>query len=131
MRVEIASFRPYSKNTLKGFLTMRLPDAGLLLKECTWHEKDGKEWIGFPAREFTDKEGNRKWQNLIEFLEGFDRNGFQSAAVKAIYAHLGSGGHPLPGDKAPYRPPPVERGTQLRTPDANIRGKGPDEDLPF
>jgi hypothetical protein len=45
-----------------------------VLKECPWHEKDGKEWIGFPAREFTGQDGSRKWQNLIEFAQGFDRD---------------------------------------------------------
>ena len=88
MKIEIAAFRPYSKNTLKGFLTIRLPDAGLVLKECTWHEKDGKEWIGFPARQFQGADGEKKWANLIEFTEGFDRFGWQDAAVAAVYAHL-------------------------------------------
>lgn len=87
MNIQITAFRPFTKNTLKGFLTIQLPDAGLILKECPWHEKDGKEWVGFPAREFTGQDGSRKWQNLIEFAQGFDRDGWQRDAVKAAHEY--------------------------------------------
>lgn len=88
MKIEILDFRPFSKNTLKGFLTVSLPDAGLVLKECTWHEKDGKEWIGFPARQFKGQDGETKWNNLIDFAKGFDRDGWQKAAIDAVYRHV-------------------------------------------
>ena len=90
MKIEIAAFRPFSKNTLKGFLTIRLPEAGLVLKECTWHEKGGKEWVGFPARQFQGADGEKKWANLIEFIEGYDSLAWQDAALKAIYEHVAS-----------------------------------------
>jgi hypothetical protein len=81
MNIQIQAFRPFTKNTLKGFLTIAYD--GLVLKECPWHEKDGKEWIGFPAREFTGQDGSRKWQNLIEFAQGFDRDAWQREATAA------------------------------------------------
>jgi hypothetical protein len=86
MNVQVTAYRPYQKNTLQGFLTVSF--GGLLIKECTHHTKDGKEWIGFPAREFKGNDGARKWQNLVEFADGFDRDGFQAAAVQAIHRHL-------------------------------------------
>jgi hypothetical protein len=87
MNIQVQALRPYQKNTLKGFATLVLPDAGLVLKECTWHEKDGKEWVGFPARQFTGQDGATKWQNLIEFAQGFDRDGWQAKAVAALRRH--------------------------------------------
>jgi hypothetical protein len=58
----------------------------LVLHDCTWHEKDGKEWVGFPARSYTDQNGKTKWQPLIEFAEGAKeaREQFRKQAVEAI-----------------------------------------------
>lgn len=86
MNVQVANYRAFQKNTLQGFLTISF--AGLAIKECTHHVKDGKEWIGFPAREFKGQDGSRKWQNLVEFEQSFDRDGFQRSAIEAIKAHL-------------------------------------------
>jgi hypothetical protein len=84
MRVEIEDFRPFAKNTLKGFVTVALPEVGLRIKECLWHEKNGRQWIGFPARSYKSRDGRDVWVNLIEFLEGFDRNSFQDTVMAAI-----------------------------------------------
>ena len=35
-------FRPHQKNTLKGFCDLELTNTGLVIHDCTWHEKDGK-----------------------------------------------------------------------------------------
>lgn len=86
MNVQVTNYRAFQKNTLQGFLTISF--SGLVIKECTHHIKDGKAWIGFPSREFQGRDGDRKWQNLIEFAEGFDRDGFRDAAVKAIHDYL-------------------------------------------
>ena len=41
-------FRPYEKNTLKGFVDLELTRVGLVLHDCTWHRhENGKEWVGF------------------------------------------------------------------------------------
>jgi hypothetical protein len=40
-------FRPYEKNTLKGFVDLELTRVGLVLHDCTWHdtrtEKSGSD----------------------------------------------------------------------------------------
>lgn len=86
MKITVAAYRPFQKNTLQGFPT--LVYAGLVMKECTHHLSHDKEWVGFPAREFKGQDGSRKWMNLIEFEVGFDRNAFQAAAIDAIKAYL-------------------------------------------
>jgi hypothetical protein len=51
------------------------------------HEKDGKEWIGFPARKY-DQNGKEQWQVLIEFAAGAKkaREQFREQAIEAIHA---------------------------------------------
>jgi hypothetical protein len=81
-------FRPYEKNTLKGFCDLELTRVGLVLRDCCWHQHaDGKEWVSFPARSYTDKNGNTQWQALVEFTEGAReaREQFRKQALDAIH----------------------------------------------
>jgi hypothetical protein len=79
-------FRPHEKNTLKGFADLELSRVGLVLRDCTWHQKDDREWIGFPARSY-EKDGTTAWQPIIEFAEGAKeaRAQFQQQAIEAIH----------------------------------------------
>jgi len=79
-------FRAFEKNTLKGFADLELTRVGLVLRDCCWHEKNGKEWVAFPARSYTDKDGATQWQALIEFAVGAKeaREQFQRQALDAI-----------------------------------------------
>jgi hypothetical protein len=81
-------FRRHEKNTLRGFCDLELTRVGLVLHDCTWHEKDGKEWVGFPARAYETKDGSTAWQPLIEFAEGANeaREQFRDRALEAIHA---------------------------------------------
>jgi hypothetical protein len=79
-------FRPYAKNTLKGFVDLELTRVGLVLRDCTWHEKNGREWIAFPARSYTDKDGNTQWSPLVEFAAGAtEAREVQRQAINAIH----------------------------------------------
>jgi len=80
-------FCPYQKNTLRGFADLELVRTGLVLRDCPVHEKNGKEWVAFPARSYQDKDGNTQWQALIEFAEGAReaREQFQRQAIEAIH----------------------------------------------
>jgi hypothetical protein len=85
--IRCTRFRVFEKNTLKGFADLELTRVGLVIRDCTWHEKNGKEWVGFPARSYTDKDGNTQWSPLVEFAEsaGEARRQFQEQAVAAIH----------------------------------------------
>jgi hypothetical protein len=67
--IRCIKFRAFQKNTLKGFADLELTRVGLVIRDCAFHEKDGKEWVGFPGRKYEQK-GETKWQALIEFAEG-------------------------------------------------------------
>jgi hypothetical protein len=85
--IRCVRLRPYCKNTLKGFADLELTRIGLVLKECTWHEKNGKEWVGFAARSYQDKDGNTAWSPIVEFAAsaGNARKQFQEQALAAIH----------------------------------------------
>jgi hypothetical protein len=85
--IRCIKFRPYEKNTLKGFADLELTRVGLVLRDCTWHEKNGKEWVGFAARPYENKDGSTAWQPIIEFAEDATeaRRQFQQQALEAIH----------------------------------------------
>ena len=57
-------FKAYRKNTLRGFFTMEIADC-IEIKDCTFHESNGKTWFGFPGIPYTDKEGKTQYKNAI------------------------------------------------------------------
>jgi hypothetical protein len=85
--IRCVRFRPYEKNTLRGFVDLELSRVGIVIRDCTWHAKDGKEWISFPARPY-EKDGTTAWSPIVEFAEGAEeaRAQFQQQALEGIHA---------------------------------------------
>jgi hypothetical protein len=82
-------FRPYEKNTLRGFADLELTRVGLVLRDCTYHRHaSGKEWVGFAAKPYETKTGETAWQPIVEFAAGATeaRKQFQQQALEAIHA---------------------------------------------
>ena len=44
--VRVVNLRPQAKGSLRAFVDLELTRIGLVLRDCTWHRHDGKEWIG-------------------------------------------------------------------------------------
>ena len=53
-RMRLIEWRPLL--TLRGFATLELP-SGLIVREVTVHEKNGKWWVGLPAKAQIDRDG--------------------------------------------------------------------------
>ena len=86
MKVEITSFREYRKNTLQGFVNLTITPPGIEIRDATLHDKSGKRWIGLPAREYEDKNGQQAWAKIVAFPEDQDHRDFQAAALTAMEA---------------------------------------------
>jgi hypothetical protein len=86
--IKCIKLRRYQKHTLQGFADFELTQVGLVLHDCTWHEKNGREWIAFPARSYEGDDGVTHWQPLIEFAAGARqaREQFQRQAIAVIHA---------------------------------------------
>jgi hypothetical protein len=33
------------------------------------HERDGKSWIGYPAKPYTTDAGEQSWANIVDFID--------------------------------------------------------------
>jgi hypothetical protein len=82
--IRCIKLRHYQKNTLRAFVDLELPHAGLVLHDCTLHEHSGKKWISFPARYYENDDGNSCWTPVVQFSAGADRGEFQRQALAAI-----------------------------------------------
>jgi hypothetical protein len=81
-------WKALERNTLRGFVTIELP-SGLVIKECSLHERDGRRWVGLPGKPYTAKDGQTSYVNIIDFGTKQARTQFQELALKAIDELLG------------------------------------------
>jgi hypothetical protein len=87
----VTDWKPFEKNTLRGFLTIITP-SGLRLKECTFHEREGKRWISLPAKQWAKTDGSISYSPLVDFVNENVRNNFQQQALAALDDLLDSRG---------------------------------------
>ena len=62
------NWKAINKSTIVGSADVIVVRWHLLLKGCRWHRKGDKEWLGLPAREWPDKDGNRQFADVIGFV---------------------------------------------------------------
>jgi len=73
------------KNSLQGFADLLLPKAGIILLECSLHQKDGSAWVNPPAKEIRDAQGGRNgWRDTVTFQDKLARRAWSDAAVAAV-----------------------------------------------
>ena len=89
-RTSIIAFKPLTRNTLRGFATVRFA-SGLVLHEIGIHTSNGKAWAAPPARpmvkegrQLLDDAGKPRWQCLIEFADRATRDAWSSQVIAAL-----------------------------------------------
>lgn len=86
MNVEIISFNSYSKNTLIGFLSVRLTEPGLEIRDIALHQKNGNRWLQLPAKPYKKPDGSKGWSYILNFHKKEHFNKFQVVTLKALDA---------------------------------------------
>lgn len=84
MSVECMNYKPVNKGSLLGFADLFVPKMGLEIYGCTLHQKDGRRWVNFPSREFTNDQGEKKYMSIVRFREKTHMNAFTELAKQAI-----------------------------------------------
>ena len=90
--VTCTAFKPFERNTLKGFADLWLRTARLNIRGIAVHEKNGKRWVQLPARPQLDKDrqlvrddaGKIQYAAVLEFDSREVADHFNAAALKAI-----------------------------------------------
>jgi hypothetical protein len=84
--VTASNLKIIGKGTLKATVDLTISRWRLVRCGALGCEKAGREWIAFPAREWTDRTGARKFANVIEFSDRETADRFRGAALAAVHA---------------------------------------------
>ena len=102
MGIEIVKFRKYEKNTLQGFLTILMTEVGLEVRDATLHQKEGKRWIGLPAKPYQKEDGSTAYAYVIKFVDKGRYQQFQNAVLKALDGYLSEEIESIPDEDIPF-----------------------------
>jgi len=81
--IKIVSYKEYQKNTLQGFVTVRMPNIGLEIRDITVHQKENSQWIGMPAKNY-EKDGKVNYSYIVFFYDESTKKRFQDEVLEAL-----------------------------------------------
>jgi hypothetical protein len=93
MKIQCSKFRPFNRNTLRGFCDIKLVDLDLAIKDVAIHEKNSSRWAALPAKPqlkdgviVKDADGKGQYVNILEFGSRDRRDEFSEAVIAAVLA---------------------------------------------
>jgi hypothetical protein len=92
LSIVVEGFKPLRSNTLCGFITITIPEMHLRISDLTAHEKNGKRWIGLPAKPQIDRSGNVRrdergkvaYSPVLEFVDRETRDAFSARVIQSL-----------------------------------------------
>ena len=70
-KLTCATFQKLLPDMRKGYCELRLPDVGIVIRDVAVHVFDQAKpprcWVSMPAREYTDRNGERKFWAFLWF----------------------------------------------------------------
>lgn len=89
MSIEILKFRECKKNTLQGFVTVRMTSVGLEIRDICVHRRDDQRWLSMPARSYRDADGKNQYAYILDWYDETRKEQFQ----RAVLGMLDGGGY--------------------------------------
>jgi DNA-binding cell septation regulator SpoVG len=68
IKIEIGQYKEVNKGSLKAFFSLVFTDTGLQVYDCKHMVTDGRDWIAFPSKEITKKDGTKDFFPVMKFL---------------------------------------------------------------
>ena len=101
-------FKPFDRNTLKGFCEIHIHDLDMSIKDVAIHVKSGSTWAQPPAKPqlrdgvaVKDDAGKIQYTPIIEFASREARDKFSAAVIEAVRA-IPEGRRALGADKPAF-----------------------------
>jgi len=86
--MELVKFTQYEKNTLKGFVDIKLSN-GIILKDFTYHKSGKSDWVNPPSRKYTDEKGKEQYSRIIDFENKDVYHNFSKQVIKLVKEQYG------------------------------------------
>lgn len=98
-----------NKGPLVAFVDIFVPQWGIEIHDLTLFKKGENRWINFPSREYTAKDGTKKYASYFRFVEAEKEKGeeFQKQVKQAIDAYLAQNGE-MPQTVSVHNLPPED-----------------------
>jgi hypothetical protein len=74
---------------LLGFVDVRLA-SGIVIHGLTVHQKDGRRWVGLPARPYTNDAGAVTWTPVLEIPDRARHERFEALVLEALDEFIGT-----------------------------------------
>jgi hypothetical protein len=62
----------------------------MVLHSLMLHQKNDARWVSFPAKEYTDQQGQRQFARFIAFASRHAADRFRDQVLAALDRHLGA-----------------------------------------
>ena len=82
--IECIRFKSHEKGFVQGFADLYIEKWGIEVHGFTLMMKDGKRWLNSPGKEYTTKEGVKKFKSFIYFKDRDRWELFTTESKKAI-----------------------------------------------
>jgi hypothetical protein len=86
--ITISDWRPFEKNSLRGFFAAALP-SGLILHHLMLCASHGVRWVAYPAKEYVDAGGKKQYARFISFADRETEHQLRDEILAALDRHLG------------------------------------------
>jgi hypothetical protein len=85
--IKISDWKPFEKNSLRGFFTAALP-SGLILHNLMLCASHGVRWVAYPAKEYIDAGGKNQYARFISFSDCQTEHQLRDEILTALDRHL-------------------------------------------
>ena len=85
--IQILNVKRFDKGALVGLFDIYMPTNGFEVFGLGWFRKGDAEWVNLPTKEYTDKEGQKKYAPIIRFREKSHHEEFVRQALQALKAY--------------------------------------------
>jgi hypothetical protein len=95
LSIRVEAFTPRVSNTLRGFVTVVVPELHMKINDITVHQKNESRWIGLPGKPQIgrdgqvrkDERGKTLYTPVLEFIDSKTRDAFSHRVVEELLAH--------------------------------------------
>ena len=85
MTIEVVEFKPCDRNTLKGFLTIRLTSIGLEIHDIAIHQTEaGSRWLNLPCKSYIKEDHTTGWRKIVDFYDKKAKRNFEKIVFETL-----------------------------------------------
>jgi len=86
--MRVLDYKQINKGSLVGSMSMQFEEwGGLIIRDITLFQKDGRRWLSFPARAY-EKEGKTEYFQYVRFEDKIKHEEWQQKALKALQDYV-------------------------------------------